>query len=236
VLLGWLFTRAEVPDELRRLNRMLLFSFLDLLEVLVHTPKDFQRKVDEIELILVNMHHLLNYYRPHQARANLATLLEEQIQARRAAIAQIDSALAQTGTVLVGELAKLQRLLSSSSTAAAASVSPTTLAAPSIVASPAAIAARGTSFLSSQSAAGTSVTAAPATSAAVSSFTSPSSSSAVSSAPPLPSTTTTTTTTAAPPLPASAASAAPAADSAEAFAVMVSDVRDLLRRAMSNSQ
>lgn len=37
-------------------------------------------KVQDIRTILINMHHLINEYRPHQARETLIMMMEEQIE------------------------------------------------------------------------------------------------------------------------------------------------------------
>jgi len=38
--------------------------------------------VEEIDLLFINMHHLLNSYRPHQARQTLIAIMENQVQRR----------------------------------------------------------------------------------------------------------------------------------------------------------
>jgi mediator of RNA polymerase II transcription subunit 7 len=37
-------------------------------------------KVQDIRTILINMHHLINEYRPHQARETLIMMMEEQLE------------------------------------------------------------------------------------------------------------------------------------------------------------
>eukprot|EP01117_Protostelium_nocturnum_P013300 TRINITY_DN494_c0_g1_i3.p2 TRINITY_DN494_c0_g1~~TRINITY_DN494_c0_g1_i3.p2 ORF type:complete len:130 (-),score=26.66 TRINITY_DN494_c0_g1_i3:1063-1452(-) len=70
-------------EELKKLNRSLNMKYIELLTFLIENPEQYQSKVEDIELILINMHHLLNSYRPHQARQTLITLLENQIQNRK---------------------------------------------------------------------------------------------------------------------------------------------------------
>jgi hypothetical protein len=53
--------------ELKKLHKMLLIRFDALLQQLLSSPEEnCKAKVSEIETILVNMHHLMNAYRPHQ--------------------------------------------------------------------------------------------------------------------------------------------------------------------------
>ncbi|KAL6063922.1 Mediator of RNA polymerase II transcription subunit 7 [Balamuthia mandrillaris] len=70
-------------QELKKMNRSLLFNFLELVDLLTKNPPAFREKVEDVELLFVNMHHLLNSYRPHQARQSLITIMENQIQRRQ---------------------------------------------------------------------------------------------------------------------------------------------------------
>ena len=60
-------------QELKKLNHSILVNFLDMLEVLIQCPDSKERieKMDDISLIFVHMHHLINEFRPHQAREAL---------------------------------------------------------------------------------------------------------------------------------------------------------------------
>jgi len=64
-------TRWRIVDhavELKKLHQLLLLRFGELLDRLLTSPETYKAKVQEIEVILVNMHHLMNSYRPHQVR------------------------------------------------------------------------------------------------------------------------------------------------------------------------
>ncbi|KAJ3297638.1 hypothetical protein HDU79_002812 [Rhizoclosmatium sp. JEL0117] len=74
------FDRAA---ELKLLNHSLLLNFLELQHVLVHRPEEYLIKIEHIRLIFINMHYLLNGYRPHQARDTLKLLMELQIKRRQ---------------------------------------------------------------------------------------------------------------------------------------------------------
>lgn len=89
--------------ELKKLNHSILIAYLDLLEVLIKAPtkelpRDQQQidlnseqqtfktlrdqKLEDIELLFINMHHLINELRPHQARDNIRCILEMQKRQR----------------------------------------------------------------------------------------------------------------------------------------------------------
>lgn len=70
--------------ELKKLNHSLLVNFLDLIDVLINAPESPRRteKIDDLTLLFVHIHHLLNEYRPHQARETLRVILELQKRQR----------------------------------------------------------------------------------------------------------------------------------------------------------
>jgi hypothetical protein len=59
---------ADIKGELLRLNRGVLFMFLELLQVLVAQPSQYSSMLSEIMGTLFNMNHLLNMARPLQVR------------------------------------------------------------------------------------------------------------------------------------------------------------------------
>ncbi|XP_046686627.1 LOW QUALITY PROTEIN: mediator of RNA polymerase II transcription subunit 7-like [Homalodisca vitripennis] len=70
--------------ELRKLNHSLFVNFLDLLDLLVRCPDSTHRtaKVEDLSLLFIHIHHLLNEFRPHQARETLRVMLELQRRQR----------------------------------------------------------------------------------------------------------------------------------------------------------
>jgi len=66
--------------ELKKINLSVLVNFLDLLDVLIHCPDSPKRqeKIDDISLLFIHMHHLINEFRPHQARETLRVMMEVQ--------------------------------------------------------------------------------------------------------------------------------------------------------------
>ncbi|KAK9507021.1 hypothetical protein O3M35_008854 [Rhynocoris fuscipes] len=70
--------------ELRKLNHSLLVNFLDLLDLLVKCPESPRRaeKVEDLSLLFIHIHHLLNEFRPHQARETLRVMMDLQRRQR----------------------------------------------------------------------------------------------------------------------------------------------------------
>lgn len=70
--------------ELKKLNHSLFANFLDLIDLLVHYPDSPRRaeKIEDLSLLFVHIHHLLNEFRPHQARETLRVVMEMQKRAR----------------------------------------------------------------------------------------------------------------------------------------------------------
>ncbi|CAO1429872.1 unnamed protein product [Diamesa hyperborea] len=70
--------------ELKKLNHSLLVNFLDLIDLLILSPDSPKRteKIDDLTLLFVHIHHLLNEYRPHQARETLRVLMDLQKRQR----------------------------------------------------------------------------------------------------------------------------------------------------------
>lgn len=63
---------------------------MELLDFLTTNPEEFRSKTEEIELLFVNMHHLINSYRPNEARQILISMMEEQIKRRQETMKNID--------------------------------------------------------------------------------------------------------------------------------------------------
>jgi hypothetical protein len=61
--------RADFRGQLARLNRELLFAYLDLVDCLVERPSAYARAVENVGLLARNMAYLLNALRAHQARS-----------------------------------------------------------------------------------------------------------------------------------------------------------------------
>ncbi len=105
-------------QELKKLNRSLLFSYLELLEILLKNPTakilettehsmltevlapadKFARelKEEQIHLLFINISYLLNLYRPHQAREQVIQILKDQLQRRKESTEQIRQVVQQS--------------------------------------------------------------------------------------------------------------------------------------------
>ncbi|BAO42008.1 mediator of RNA polymerase II transcription subunit 7 [Kluyveromyces marxianus] len=77
-------------QELKKLLKSLLLNFLELIGLLGVDSSMYDKKLNEIRVIAINIHHLLNEYRPHQSRESLIMLLEEQLEHKRREMEQIN--------------------------------------------------------------------------------------------------------------------------------------------------
>jgi len=70
--------------ELKKLNHSITASFLDLVDIIIRNPESEARaaKIDDLTLLFIHMHHLVNEFRPHQARETLRVMLEQQKRQR----------------------------------------------------------------------------------------------------------------------------------------------------------
>lgn len=70
--------------ELKKMNHSILVNFLDLIDILVKCPDTSRRddKIADIQMLFVQMHHLINELRPHQARETIRCLLIGQKRSR----------------------------------------------------------------------------------------------------------------------------------------------------------
>lgn len=65
--------------ELKKLTKSLLLAFVELTGIMGVAPEEFPTKFEHVRILLINIHHILNEYRPHQARESLVTLMQQQI-------------------------------------------------------------------------------------------------------------------------------------------------------------
>lgn len=72
----WTLDRAFY---LKKITRSILLNFLELVGVLSVSPEQFQEKLDDLKILFANAHHLINEYRPHQARETLILMMEDQL-------------------------------------------------------------------------------------------------------------------------------------------------------------
>ncbi|KAJ5363492.1 Mediator of RNA polymerase II transcription subunit 7 [Penicillium cataractarum] len=75
---------------LLKISKSLLLNFLEFVGILSVSPEQFESKVEDLRNLFINAHHLLNLYRPHQARESLIMMMEEQLKRTREEIKQMD--------------------------------------------------------------------------------------------------------------------------------------------------
>ena len=91
----------DKKKELKKLTKSLLLNFLLLITNLsVDTdlkldPDSKENHLEHIRVILMNIHHLLNEYRPHQVKENFILLLEEQISYKKLEIENIINVISE---------------------------------------------------------------------------------------------------------------------------------------------
>lgn len=67
--------------ELRKINFSILANYLDLLDIITRDPSSPKRgeKLDHLAILFINMHHLVNEYRQHQAQDLFREILRYQV-------------------------------------------------------------------------------------------------------------------------------------------------------------
>lgn len=80
----------------------MLLNFLELMGTLAVEPEGYGRKLEDLRTLFINMHHLINEYRPHQARESLILMMEAQIERCRAEVRGIGEVRARVEGILEG--------------------------------------------------------------------------------------------------------------------------------------
>ncbi|XP_077465693.1 mediator of RNA polymerase II transcription subunit 7-like [Stigmatopora argus] len=95
--------------ELKKLNMSILVNFLDLLDILIKSPGSIKReeKLEDLKLLFVHLHHLINEYRPHQARETLRVMMEVQKRQRLDTAERFQKHLERVVEMIQGCLASL---------------------------------------------------------------------------------------------------------------------------------
>jgi len=79
-------------------------NFLELVGILSVNPEQWVPKWEDLNTLFRNAHHLINEYRPHQARETLIAMMEDQLERKKAEVEgvlkmkdKVDSVLAELG-------------------------------------------------------------------------------------------------------------------------------------------
>lgn len=96
------YTNHDHALELKRLVKSLLVNFLELVGTLGSNPSHAADKVEDLRTLLINTHHALNEYRPHQARESAAELMQDHLDRIRGETAAVRSQVENTRKVLRG--------------------------------------------------------------------------------------------------------------------------------------
>eukprot|EP00308_Calcidiscus_leptoporus_P005160 CAMPEP_0119378684 /NCGR_PEP_ID=MMETSP1334-20130426/49377_1 /TAXON_ID=127549 /ORGANISM="Calcidiscus leptoporus, Strain RCC1130" /LENGTH=262 /DNA_ID=CAMNT_0007397967 /DNA_START=13 /DNA_END=801 /DNA_ORIENTATION=- len=80
--------------ELRRLNAALFSEFMALTREMARSPlpAGLESRVEELHSLFLSLQHLLNSFRPQQARAEVADITRRQIDAKRKLITELNEA------------------------------------------------------------------------------------------------------------------------------------------------
>merc|ERR1712004_111192 len=97
---------------MKSINISIVKKYLDLLDLLIRNPVAEERiKIHEdLELLFINFHHLVNEYRPHQARETLIALLKDQITSRKVTTTNLTKLLAAIKKLLTASLQDLKSI------------------------------------------------------------------------------------------------------------------------------
>ncbi|KAI9734000.1 MAG: Mediator of RNA polymerase II transcription subunit 7 [Cirrosporium novae-zelandiae] len=87
---------------LRKLIRSLLLNFLELIGILSTCADQYGPKLEDIRHIFINLHHLINVYRPHQARESLINIMEEELDRKREETKELREIKAKVESTLEG--------------------------------------------------------------------------------------------------------------------------------------
>lgn len=80
----------ERAQHFTRLVRSILLSFVQLTSTLSADPEQGVQKIEDLRVLFLNAHQLLNEYRPHQARETLVQRLQERVDSYKKDIENVE--------------------------------------------------------------------------------------------------------------------------------------------------
>jgi len=87
---------------LKLIAKSLLLNFLELMGIMSVNPEQYSDKIQDLRTLFINFHHLLNEYRPHQARESLILMMEAQLARAKAETEGIEKMKAKVEGILAG--------------------------------------------------------------------------------------------------------------------------------------
>ncbi|CAK9294238.1 unnamed protein product [Gordionus sp. m RMFG-2023] len=88
--------------ELEKILKSIITNYFDLIDILVNNPDSVERieKLEDINLLYIHISHLINEYRPLQAKYFLNGLMEKQLSERKLIINDLKENLEKTKNVI----------------------------------------------------------------------------------------------------------------------------------------
>jgi mediator of RNA polymerase II transcription subunit 7 len=77
-------------------------NFLELTGILSQSPSDAEAKIQDLRTLFINVHHILNEYRPHQARESAIELMQDHLDRTRTETVAIRTQVDKARRVLEG--------------------------------------------------------------------------------------------------------------------------------------
>lgn len=87
-----------LPYTRKKNNKALLLTYT---HTHTHTLQG-KEKIQDLKVLFLNFHHIVNEYRPHQARESLIALMQDQLDAKRAETAAVRGVIDRAKRILEG--------------------------------------------------------------------------------------------------------------------------------------